>query len=1777
VAPDRSREALATLLDLLWRSGLAIGADDAARVAAVFGHAQGWPRERKLRALKALLGRTEGDRATIDRLGAAGVLFPVPPAPLDGRVGEAVRRLVRRGPRKPPPEAGDGEAPPPLPPPDSRWLGRVVLAAVPVVLGLALATIAGLLANRRPVALAAATAASVRAGGEIVLNGSASSDPDGDDLAYRWTLVGVGPPGFALDSAERVTRMKAPRLPPGQDARLTFELTVADPSGAADRARVVVPVVANRAPVARARAEPTPVSVGHPFRLDGTGSIDPDGAGAPLSYEWRVVAGSPGLQLSDPRSARVEVTAPGLKEGEEARVLRFELTVTDADEDADAATVEVTVVRNRPPRADAGPARRVAPGGSVRLDGSGSFDPDGDPLTYTWRAGGGGVLESLPADPARPVFKAGDKEGTFTIALRVEDDEKAHGEATTTVTVARLRPPVARAVAPAVVTEGDRVELDGSATTGPDGPPLTFAWRSLDPRARVELRDAAARVAAFEAPAPAPDGRSPLSFELTVEDASGGRSADVVDVAVNRLPRVDAGRDAVVVAGTVATLAGSGSDPDGDPLSFRWTGDPAVAGLDAARAAELRFVAPPVAPGERPRAVDLSLTADDGRGGRAADAARITVVPEVLPVEAAPPRWPLLALLGVALLGGGWVAWTHRALRTLRTLARSPGPRTYRPADLAGTPEPVEPALAREFAFRLSAATEPEPSPWLDVARTIDATARRAGLFSPRYRDYRVHKPIVLIEDRGPSMTRWAEHGAQLARALARQGGTVHHVYMPGLPREGPGDGAAAAVVALDAAFERTLLLERYLATFDRPVALVFSDGSGLAESAASGGERSWLDAFDRLTWIHPRPPALWTPRVRRLARRIAVVPLSDEGLSRLNPGWRLRSLPARWRPPAAPRDNPRRRVLAWKYALGPQAFAWLAAGAVLDRAGLLTAQLWWALLRQGIVSAPIERVECVFELPGVTVYPDGSIALPDDVRDELVAELGRTDGDGADRDAATVDLLSRVVDWARGIVERDLDRLPEESLAGVSARALLARVLSVDPTGTRPAEAKGAVEDLERDGHGAWLEPHREELARARITVTTSSARRPLWRRTGFAAAVSLAAAALLVSTWLGLRARPPEPGFEVFADGPIVLAPGDALLLSPRAEVGDREVWAEVGGRRAPLRSVSGSSPQPIYALRPGEPPLDGQPAPARVEVRLGVGERSAGERVSIELAATPASPLGDTWNDGALDVSVPPGHELVVGVERARQPDERGGATAAEVRVQDGRGGGDLWRFTSDGRGEDSRAGWWSVSNPTATARALRLQARLGESPKFIRARVEYRGPFFALHSLGHRGEQGHVLVVSLAVVPAAGRRARPVALVARGLADGRVLLTWPAAPGEGGGDETAVQWLVRRDGDDVGAAAEGRWLDAPAGPGPWTYEVVGVGSKGAGFRSPAVVAPAFVPAVTLRAVVEATGRVVLRFTPSPGASERVTEWLVVRDHREVARVRGPAAADGPPPGTGPWRYTVLGLADGRKTDAIATAEVRASRPPVALALDGRRSRDAGAGSDRARVELRWGPRSGEDVEGVAGLEWIVWRDGREVARTRSPAWEGDLPAPGAVYSVSATGPDGRFHASPPIRVAGGAGDPRPGTPVDTGGSPPLLFPVRATWTASREVVLELFEVPEEGGGGRGPTAWLVERARLLARLLTDRPVYWELQRDGRVIAWSAGNRFEDLPPGGGPWSYRVHGLGTAGTVYRSFEEVVPPMARDLIEPTYWGAFRWGEARWTSRGRRTATGGR
>jgi hypothetical protein len=187
--------------------------------------------------------------------------------------------------------------------------------------------------NQPPVADAGADQ-TVDTDASVTLDGSGSSDPDGDlPLTYGWTQVDG--PAVALSDPSNVSpTFSAPSDP----AELAFTLVVTDSLGMPDPTPdEVVITVANRAPMADAGADQT-VDTDATVTLDGGGSSDPDGD-LPLAYGWTQVGG-PAITLSDATAVNPTFSAPS-----DPAVLTFNLTVTDslglADPTPDGVTVMV--------------------------------------------------------------------------------------------------------------------------------------------------------------------------------------------------------------------------------------------------------------------------------------------------------------------------------------------------------------------------------------------------------------------------------------------------------------------------------------------------------------------------------------------------------------------------------------------------------------------------------------------------------------------------------------------------------------------------------------------------------------------------------------------------------------------------------------------------------------------------------------------------------------------------------------------------------------------------------------------------------------------------------------------------------------------------------------------------------------------------------------------------------------------------------------------------------------------------------------------------------------------------------------------------------------------------------------------------------------------------------------------------------------------------------------------------------------------------------------------
>jgi hypothetical protein len=399
----------------------------------------------------------------------------------------------------------------------------------------------------------------------VTLDGSASTDPNGQSLRYTWSFVNrPAGSGATLSDATSVR----PVFTPDREGDYVVQLVVND--GIVDSAADTVLIsTQNSAPVARAGADQR-TQVGVQVTLDGSASSDIDGD--MLTYAWNVVTAPAGsaAQIVDPALALAKFT-PDL-----AGEYVLELVVDDGTvSSAPDALVISTTQQNTAPVANAGADQSALVGGVVNLDGSGSTDGDGDALTYAWTLNSRPATSSAAlqnANTATPAFTI-DQPGTYVAQLIVNDGEAASAPDTVTISTVNSAP-VASISAPATVKWRSTVTLDGTASSDRDGDPLGFNWSMLT---RPDGSETAIDGAQLPTSTFTADKPGVYVTQLVVNDGHiNSEPASATITATNTTPVANDDSATTSVGTLVDVLVlTNDSDPDDDPLSIDAVTQPA--------------------------------------------------------------------------------------------------------------------------------------------------------------------------------------------------------------------------------------------------------------------------------------------------------------------------------------------------------------------------------------------------------------------------------------------------------------------------------------------------------------------------------------------------------------------------------------------------------------------------------------------------------------------------------------------------------------------------------------------------------------------------------------------------------------------------------------------------------------------------------------------------------------------------------------------------------------------------------------------------------------------------------------------------------------------------------------------------------------------------------------------------------------------------------------------------------------------------------------------------
>ena len=290
------------------------------------------------------------------------------------------------------------------------WLGMQVVADVPP--------------NTKPLA-AAGSDRTVALGEIVALDASGSTDRDGDRLSYSWSFVSV-PDGSGVRLSD--PNALRPRFAVDLLGDYVVELSVSDGKGISVADRVVVST-ANARPVAVPRLDHA-VRLGESVKLDGSASHDPDGD-VP-GYAWTLLEAP---MRSTARLVGSKSAAPTLTPDVHGEYL-VQLIVTDGVGASEPALIRLSTA-NSAPVADAGADVTVPIGRSVRLDGLGSFDPEGGPLEFSWAllyAPKGSAAKLYRSSTPSPVLHP-DRPGVYVTQLIVNDGGDYSAADTTVIEV----------------------------------------------------------------------------------------------------------------------------------------------------------------------------------------------------------------------------------------------------------------------------------------------------------------------------------------------------------------------------------------------------------------------------------------------------------------------------------------------------------------------------------------------------------------------------------------------------------------------------------------------------------------------------------------------------------------------------------------------------------------------------------------------------------------------------------------------------------------------------------------------------------------------------------------------------------------------------------------------------------------------------------------------------------------------------------------------------------------------------------------------------------------------------------------------------------------------------------------------------------------------------------------------------------------------------------------------------------------------------------------------
>jgi YD repeat-containing protein len=299
-----------------------------------------------------------------------------------------------------------------------------------------------------PVALLDVSKTTLTVGDTLTGDASRSYDPEGKITRYEWDLNGDG--NYSADGKKHSVTFDDP-------GDYNVGLRVTDDDGNQAETHVAIHVDDLPAPVSRIACDATTIAAKKSLRCRADTSASPVKL---TKLDWDT--DGDGAYDHSGSEVRVTFTKAGPK--------TLRLRVADSRGRVAESSVTIAVTNNLPSASISAPST-VGLSARATFDGLRSSDTDGVVAAWEWDLDGDGTYENAGPQPSF-VYTA---PGTYTVRLRVTDDDG--GQATTTATVRVTNAsPTARITLPAHAAVNTDLTFDGTTSSDPDGIVSKYEW-----------------------------------------------------------------------------------------------------------------------------------------------------------------------------------------------------------------------------------------------------------------------------------------------------------------------------------------------------------------------------------------------------------------------------------------------------------------------------------------------------------------------------------------------------------------------------------------------------------------------------------------------------------------------------------------------------------------------------------------------------------------------------------------------------------------------------------------------------------------------------------------------------------------------------------------------------------------------------------------------------------------------------------------------------------------------------------------------------------------------------------------------------------------------------------------------------------------------------------------------------------------------------------------------------------------------------------------------------